>query len=80
MFYNPSDKTIWDIGKIFEFHDVLTGDINIEDESIKFIICEYEDIDDKLLIEYQFRVFKMCHCIAKCKIPWNLLPSQMKRK
>lgn len=49
-------ETCKHIRKRFAFHDVLTGDINIEDESIKFIIHQYEDIDDKVLIEYhQFR-------------------------
>lgn len=47
----------------------LTGDINIENESIKLIIHQYKDIDDKVLIEYhQFRVFKGNPYITKCKM------------
>lgn len=41
------------IGKKFKFYVFLTGDNNIVDEIIKFIMCRYsEDMDDKLVDEY----------------------------
>ena len=57
--------------KKFKLYAVSIGNINIEDENIKCILCRYnEDVDDKLLDEYhQFRVFKIDHYARKYKIP-----------
>ena len=61
-------ETYKHIGKRFEFHYVLTGAINVEDESIQLMLRQYEDIYDKVLTEYnQFKAFKIYHCIINVK-------------
>jgi hypothetical protein len=50
LFHKPTDDQRLDIS-IRKRFKVWTGDINIEDENVKLIICQYnEDIDDSYLM------------------------------